>query len=94
MLYSGLYGNSTSQEMVRMKKYTNKIGRDNHFPLYKSLHLLFLIIATVFIRIVAAATINFSLAGVRLLIEGGSYSRTAFIYFGGIPLRRSGGILL
>ena len=40
---------------------------------------------TVFIRIVAAATINFSLAGVRLLIEGGSYSRTAFIYFGGIP---------
>ena len=49
---------------------------------------------TVFIRIVAAATINFSLTGVRLLIEGGSYSRTAFIYFGGIPLRRSGGILL
>ena len=49
---------------------------------------------TVFIRIVAAATINFSLAGVRLLIEGGSYSRTAFIYFGGIPLRRPGGILL
>ena len=49
---------------------------------------------TVFIRIVAAATINFSLAGVRLLIEGGSYSRAAFIYFGGIPLRRSGGILL
>ena len=41
----------------------------------------------VFIRIVAAATINFSLAGVRLLIEGGSYSRTAYIYFGGIPLR-------
>ena len=40
---------------------------------------------TVFIRIVAAATINFSLAGVRLLIEGGSYSRAAFIYFGGIP---------
>ena len=28
---------------------------------------------TVFIRIVAAATINFSLAGVRLLIEGGSW---------------------
>ena len=49
---------------------------------------------TVFIRIVAAATINFSVAGVRLLIEGGSCSRTAFIYFGGIPLRRSGGILL
>ena len=40
---------------------------------------------TVFIRIVAVATINFSLAGVRLLIEGGSYSRAAFIYFGGIP---------
>ena len=34
---------------------------------------------TVFTRIVAVATINFSLAGVRLLIEGGSYSRTAFI---------------
>ena len=49
---------------------------------------------TVFIRIVAAATINFSLAGVRLLIEGGSYSRAAFIYFGGIPLHPSGGILL
>ena len=32
---------------------------------------------TVFIRIVAAAIINFSLAGVRLPIEGGSYSRTA-----------------
>ena len=28
-------------------------------------------------RIVAVATINFSLAGVRLLIEGGSYSKTA-----------------
>ena len=35
---------------------------------------------TVFIRIVAAATINFSLAGVRLLIEGSSFSRAAFIY--------------
>ena len=34
---------------------------------------------TVFILIVATATINFSLAGVRLLIEGGSYSRTALI---------------
>ena len=31
------------------------------------------ILATVFIRIVAAATINFSLAGVQLLIEGGFY---------------------
>ena len=30
-------------------------------------------VGTVFIRIVAAATINFSLAGVRLLIEGGFY---------------------
>ena len=48
---------------------------------------------TVFIRILAAATINFSLAGVRLLIEGGSYLRAAFIYFGGIPLRQPGGIL-
>ena len=49
---------------------------------------------TVFTRIVAAATINFSLAGVRLLIEGGSYSRKAFVHFGEIPLRRSGGILM
>ena len=32
------------------------------------------------------ATIYFSLAGVRLLIEGGSYSRAAFINFGAIPL--------
>ena len=39
---------------------------------------------TVFIRIVAAATINFGLAWVRLLIEGGSYSRAAFINFGQI----------
>ena len=29
------------------------------------------VLHTVFIRIVAAATINFGLAGVRLLIEGG-----------------------
>ena len=35
---------------------------------------------TVFNQIVAAATINFSLAWVWLLIEGGSYSRAAFIY--------------
>ena len=39
---------------------------------------------TVFIQIVAAATINFSLAWVRLLIEGSSYSRVAFINFGPI----------
>ena len=51
-------------------------------------------LSTVFIRIVAAATIDFSLAGVQLLIEGGSYSRKAFIYFGGIRLDRSSGILL
>ena len=36
---------------------------------------------TVFIRIVAAATINFAPSSVRLLIEGGSYSRAATIYF-------------
>ena len=53
-----------------------------------------IVICTVFIRIVAAATIYFSLARVRLLIKGGSYSRAAFIYFGEIPLGRSGGILL
>ena len=34
---------------------------------------------TVFIRIVAAATNNFSLAGVWLLIKGGSYSRAALL---------------
>ena len=34
---------------------------------------------TVFIRIVAAATINLALSFVRLLIEGGSYSRAATI---------------
>ena len=38
-------------------------------------------IYTVFIRIVAAATINFSLAWMRLLIEDGSYSRAALVYF-------------
>ena len=34
--------------------------------------------ATVFIHIVSAAAINFSLAEVRLLIKGSSYSRLAF----------------
>ena len=38
----------------------------------------------VFIQIVAAAIINFSFAWVRLLIEGGSYSRATFINFGPI----------
>ena len=37
-------------------------------------------------HLVATATIYFSLAGVRLLIEGGSCSRAAFINFGVIPL--------
>ena len=41
-----------------------------------------IIIHTVFIQIVAADTINFSLLGVRLLIEDSSYSRVAFINFG------------
>ena len=41
--------------------------------------------STIFIQIVATATINFSLAEVWLLIEGGSYSRVAFINFGTIP---------
>ena len=60
-------------------------------------YVLYRALVTVFIRIVAAATINFGLAGVRLLIEGGSYSRAAFIYLEGYLapcLRRSGGILL
>ena len=51
-------------------------------------------VTIIFIRIVAAATIDFSLVGVQLLIEDGSYSRKAFIYFGGIRLGRSSGILL
>ena len=37
------------------------------------------IITTIFIQIVAAATINFSLAWMWLLIEGGSSSRVAYI---------------
>lgn len=41
-------------------------------------------IITVCIRIVAKATINFSLVQVWLLIEGESYSRVALIYFGRI----------
>ena len=48
--------------------------------------LKLLAVITVFtcIRILAAATINFSLAWVQLLTEGGSYSRAAFINFGPI----------
>ena len=41
---------------------------------------------TVFVRIIATATINFSLAGLWLLFEGGFYSKAAFIKFGTIPL--------
>ena len=44
-----------------------------------SLSIAHKFILTVFIRIVAVATINFSLTGVRLLIEGGSYSRAALL---------------
>ena len=40
---------------------------------------MYIYIYTVFTRILAAATINFSRARVRLLIEGGSYSRAALI---------------
>ena len=36
--------------------------------------------------LLAAATINSSLAGVQSLIEGGSYSRAAFINFRVVPL--------
>ena len=43
-------------------------------------------VSTVFVLIIAAATINFSLAGVQLLIKGGSYSKADFIKFGVIPL--------
>ena len=44
----------------------------NKFALRNGVH-------TEFIRILATTTINFSLARVQLLIEGGSYSRVAFI---------------
>ena len=40
---------------------------------------------TLFILIVAAANINFSLAWVQLLIKCSSYSRAAYINFGPIP---------
>ena len=36
--------------------------------------------------VLTVATINFSLAGVQLLINGGSYSRATFILFGAVPL--------
>ena len=45
---------------------------------------MWIFLHTVFIRIVAVATIDFSLAWVRLIIEGCSYSRVAFIKFGPI----------
>ena len=41
-------------------------------------HTNLLMIVTVYIRILAMAIINFSHAGMRLLIEGGSYSREDF----------------
>ena len=42
-------------------------------------HPYYWVVYTVFIRIVAAATINFGCSSVRLLIEGGSYSKAATI---------------
>ena len=44
---------------------------------------------TVFIRIVAAATINFNPARVRLLFAGGSYSRAALIIFDDVGARET-----
>ena len=49
-----------------------------------SLTCTFQNVYTVFIRIAAAATINFSLAWVWLLIEGGFCSKAAYIKFGPI----------
>ena len=63
-----------------LNRHCKNIGRFKFGGLVRDRHTY-----TVFIRIVAAATINFSLAWVRLLIEGGSYSRAAFINFGPIP---------
>ena len=55
-----------------------------------SLSMVKATVTTVFVRTLAMATINFNLAGVRLLIEGSSYSRAAFInnYFGATSLAR------
>ena len=62
---------------VRANNYTSAsmvcITLDGIFVIYRGLCTLCLI------RIVAAATINFALSFVRLLIEGGSYSRAATI---------------
>ena len=43
------------------------------------IYIKLIFVYTVFIQIVATATINFSLTWVQLLIEGCSYSRAAFI---------------
>ena len=56
--------------------YYGKQSNSTHVRLISEI-LRYLFI-TVFIRIIAEVTINFSLAGVRVLIEGSYYSRAAF----------------
>ena len=41
-----------------------------------------IVLLTVFIQIVATTTINFSLAGVQLLIKGGSYQGRLLLILG------------
>ena len=67
---------SVKQKVISIVHQLEFDKRDDQ--VYKSHYI---VIATVFTEIVAAATINFALSSVRLLIEGGSYSRAATINF-------------
>ena len=67
--------------MYTRKSAANE-GNSNDCQINISTYRTFLI--TISIQIAAVATINFSLIGVRLLIEGGSYLKVVFIYFGAI----------
>ena len=55
------------------------INPEIHCNIIRHIYIHGTYINTVFIRILATATINFSLAGVQLLIKGGSYLRMVFI---------------
>ena len=56
---------------------TTKFGRELLYSIHGNMYMYMYY----FIRIVPAATINFSLAWVWLLIEGSSYLRAAFVNF-------------
>ena len=65
-----------AQENLGSKSSSPTIRTKNAFIcLTVSVVVLFILSS---LALIAAATINFSLAWVRLLIEGGSYSRAAF----------------